>query len=67
MYESSVRMISFEILLKSRPSEENLTELLGIARSVGSEFASYCLNRAIEFSQSDPRLREVLHTQIPFT
>ena len=62
-YDSSVRVIAFEILLKnSRPSEENLAELLGIAKSVGSEFASYCLNRVREYSQSDPRLREVLHT-----
>ena len=63
-YDSSVRVIAFEILLKnSRPSEENLTELLGITKFVGSEFASYCLNRVREYSQSDPRLREVLHTQ----
>ena len=62
-YDSSVRVIAFEILLKnSRPSEENLTELLGIAKSVGGEFASYCLNRVREYSQSDPRLREVSTT-----
>ena len=59
-YDSSVRAIAFEILLKSRPlSKDTLSELLGIAKSVGGEFASYCLNRVKEYAESDPHLREV--------
>ena len=58
-FDSSVRAIAFEILLKSKPSEDALDNLLGIAKSVGGEFASYCLNRVQEYSESDPHLRKV--------
>ena len=59
-HDSSERAIAFEILLKSAPSKDALSHLLEIAKSVGGEFASYCLNRVQEYSASDPRLREVL-------
>ena len=59
-YDSSVRAVAFEILLKSAPSKETVSRLLEVVASVGGEFASYCLNRVKEYSASDPHLRAVL-------
>ena len=55
-----MRAIAFEILLKSGPlSRGTLIHLLGTAKTVGGEFASYCLNRVREYAESEPQLREV--------
>jgi hypothetical protein len=58
--DSSIRTISFEILLKLKPSSKAFERFLQVLAEADQEFTAYCLNRIFEGSSDDYTLKHLV-------
>lgn len=58
--DSSVRIMAFEILVRSKPDKPSLNRFVAQLRNESVEFAAFCVNRMLEYGKGDSYLQTLI-------